>query len=64
MSLQKNNMNLLLAFLKVGDYSTAERAFREFVQINPEHELLAMLNIGTQKLLESDNFTQMLHLLI
>ena len=27
------------SFLKVGDYSTAERAFREFVVTNPEHEL-------------------------
>ena len=27
------------SFLKVGDYSTAERAFREFVQIHPEHDL-------------------------
>ena len=27
------------SFLKVGDYSTAERAFREFVNINPEHDL-------------------------
>jgi len=27
------------SFLKVGDYSTAERAFREFVTINPEHDL-------------------------
>jgi tol-pal system protein YbgF len=27
------------SFLKVGDYSTAERAFREFVQANPEHDL-------------------------
>jgi len=27
------------SFLKVGDYSTAERAFREFVQTNPEHRL-------------------------
>ena len=27
------------SFLKVGDYSTAERAFREFVEINPEHNL-------------------------
>ena len=27
------------SFLKVGDYSTAERAFREFVQSNPEHRL-------------------------
>ena len=27
------------SFLKVGDYSTAERAFREFVLFNSEHEL-------------------------
>ena len=27
------------SFLKVGDYSTAERAFREFVIYNPDHEL-------------------------
>ena len=27
------------SFLKVGDYSTAERAFREFVVTNPEHKL-------------------------
>jgi TolA-binding protein len=27
------------SFLKVGDYSTAERAFREFVLSNSEHEL-------------------------
>ena len=27
------------SFLKVGDYPTAERAFREFVITNPEHEL-------------------------
>tara|TARA_Y100000591_G_scaffold91341_1_gene77198 strand:- start:586 stop:1599 length:1014 start_codon:yes stop_codon:yes gene_type:complete len=27
------------SFLKVGDYSTAERAFREFVLSNPSHEL-------------------------
>ncbi len=27
------------SFLKVGDYSTAERAFREFVLSNPNHEL-------------------------
>ena len=26
------------SFLKVGDYSTAERAFREFVVTNPEHK--------------------------
>ena len=27
------------SFLKVGDYNTAERAFREFVVFNPDHEL-------------------------
>ena len=27
------------SFLKVGDYTTAERAFREFVNTNPEHDL-------------------------
>ena len=27
------------SFLKVGDYSTAERAFREFVVTNPDHNL-------------------------
>ena len=27
------------SFLKVGDYATAERAFREFVTTNPEHKL-------------------------
>ena len=27
------------SFLKVGDYNTAERAFREFVTSNPDHEL-------------------------
>ena len=27
------------SFLKVGDYSTAERAFREFVITNPQHKL-------------------------
>ena len=27
------------SFLKIGDYSTAERAFREFVVNNPEHKL-------------------------
>ena len=27
------------SFLKVGDYNTAERAFREFVKTNPDHKL-------------------------
>ena len=28
-----------ISFLKVGDYATAERAFREFVLSNPEHNM-------------------------
>ena len=28
-----------ISFLKVGDYNTAERAFREFINTNAEHEL-------------------------
>ena len=39
------------SFLKVGDYSTAERAFREFVQTNPEHKLA-----GNAQLLVCRNF--------
>ena len=27
------------SFLKVGDYNTAERAFREFVNVNSDHDL-------------------------
>ena len=34
-----NQYKFATSFLKVGDYSTAERAFREFVQTNPEHNL-------------------------
>ena len=35
----KKQYEFATSFLKVGDYSTAERAFREFVLTNPEHEL-------------------------
>ena len=35
----KGQYEFATSFLKVGDYSTAERAFREFVLSNPEHEL-------------------------
>jgi len=35
----KKQYEFATSFLKVGDYSTAERAFREFVQSNPEHDL-------------------------
>ena len=35
----ENQYEFATSFLKVGDYSTAERAFREFVQSNPEHKL-------------------------
>ena len=35
----KKQYEFATSFLKVGDYTTAERAFREFVITNPEHEL-------------------------
>jgi tol-pal system protein YbgF len=35
----KKQYEFATSFLKVGDYSTAERAFREFVLSNGEHEL-------------------------
>ena len=35
----KKQYEFATSFLKVGDYTTAERAFREFVQTNPEHDL-------------------------
>jgi len=35
----KEQYEFATSFLKVGDYSTAERAFREFVFYNPDHEL-------------------------
>ena len=37
--LPEKQYDFATSFLKVGDYSTAERAFREFVIVNPEHEL-------------------------
>ena len=38
--------------LKVGDYNTAERALKEFVQTNPSHQLAETHSIGLQKHLE------------
>ena len=35
----KEQYEFATSFLKVGDYTTAERAFREFVLSNPDHEL-------------------------
>ena len=35
----KKQYEFAVSFLKVGDYTTAERAFREFVLSNPEHPL-------------------------
>ena len=35
----KEQYEFATSFLKVGDYSTAERALREFVLSNPDHEL-------------------------
>ena len=53
------------SFLKVGDYPTAERAFREFV-LHPIQNIswLEMLNIGMPKLLELDNYIPMQQQLI
>ena len=36
---QEKQYEFATSFLKVGDYSTAERAFREFVITNPDHKL-------------------------
>ena len=35
----KKQYEFATSFLKIGDYSTAERAFREFVIDNPDHDL-------------------------
>ena len=35
----KEQYEFATSFLKVGDYNMAERAFREFVETNPDHEL-------------------------
>ena len=35
----KKQYEFATSFLKVGDYTTAERAFKEFVTTNPDHEL-------------------------
>ena len=35
----KKQYEFATSFLKVGDYNTAERAFREFVESNPDHNL-------------------------
>jgi len=35
----KKQYEFAVSFLKVGDYTTAERAFREFVLSNPQHNL-------------------------
>ena len=38
-TLPEKQYDFATSFLKVGDYNTAERAFREFVLSNPEHDL-------------------------
>ena len=38
-STPENQYEFATSFLKVGDYNMAERAFREFVDTNPEHKL-------------------------
>ena len=57
----KKQYEFATSFLKVGDYTTAERAFREFVNTNSDHELAGNVNIGMQKHLELDNFILMQH---
>ena len=53
-------MNLLVSFIKVGDYETAELALREFVDNNSgSSSLLEMHSIGMEKLLELDSFIKM-----
>ena len=52
MASPKKQYEFAVSFLKVGDYETAELALREFVDTNPQHHLLVMLNIGMEKLLE------------
>ena len=49
------------SFLKVGDYPTAERAFREFVLSNPDHELAGNAQYWYAEHLELDNYILMLH---
>ena len=44
------------SFLKVGDYSTAERAFREFVKTNPEHKFAGNAQYWYAETLELDSF--------
>ena len=43
------------SLLKVGDYSTAERAFREFVNSNPDHKLAGNAQYWYAETLELDN---------
>ena len=52
------------SFLKVGDYPTAERAFREFVLSNPKHKLAGNAQYWYAETLELGNYTLMLLLLI
>jgi len=47
------------SFLRVGDYNTAERAFREFVLINSQHKLAGNAQYWYAETLEYDNSIQM-----
>ena len=60
----KEQYNFATSLLKQGDYSTAERALREFVIENPEDKMAETLNIGMQKHLELGNYIQTQHQLI
>ena len=46
--------------MKIGDYETAEFALKEFIEKNKDHDLLEVHNTGMVKLLELDNYIQML----
>ena len=37
--------------MKIGDYETAEFALKEFIDQNKDHDLAEALNIGMEKLL-------------
>ena len=46
--------------MKIGDYETAESALKEFIDNNRDHDLAGSAQYWYGKLLELDNYTQML----
>ena len=53
-----------MSFMQVGDYNTSERAFREFININSEHELAGNAQYWYAETLELESFSQTQLLLI